>query len=59
MSCGTVVRISEEGLCVTAWDSVVEDGRLLPVQAWGAPLALIAGCPYDNRFYEQGRLPAR
>ena len=45
---GTIARITEDGLCVSATHVWVEDGALLPAVAFGGKVTMVASFPYHD-----------
>ncbi|KAG5176665.1 hypothetical protein JKP88DRAFT_249436 [Tribonema minus] len=52
---GTVVRLTEDGLCISAAHVFLKKEKFLQMKAWGQPLKLVASCPGEDVIFLQGR----
>lgn len=53
---GSITRISEDGLCVTAAHCLVEGGKFLEdATAFGEPLQLVGSSPFHDVMFVKGR----
>ena len=53
---GTIARIREDGLCVSAAHVWVEDGAMLPAKAFGGAVELVASFPYSDVILLRGEI---